>query len=100
MESTLNTIASIWKDAPQKFSADGSDIELLAFLPREADSMPLAQFLSIQQAYDGELDIEYTRRRIVVGRRFLAYSKEDVEGETLRFRKELTGHLMIETILQ
>lgn len=100
MESAQNRIAAIWKDTPHTFSALGSDIELLAFLPREADSMPIAQFESIQKAYGGHLDIEYTHRRIVVGRKFLAYSKEDVEGETVRFRKELTGHLMLETTLQ
>ncbi len=100
MGTKQNSIAAVWKDTPQKILPHGSDIELLAFLPDEADRMPMSQFESIQETYGGNLDIEYTRKRIVIGRKFLAYSLDDVTREIARFRKELTGHLMIDTVLQ
>ena len=97
MESTQQKgIAEIWKDPIRTFSKSGTPIELVAFLPREAETLDLKQLEALQQAYDGGLDIEHENGRVIVGRKVLVYAPADVTRETERLRRSLLTHLGLE----
>ena len=98
MESTQqHGVATIWREGSSAFLPLGSDTELLAFLPLEATGIPVGRYDCLQAAYDGRLDIEHGNGSIVIGRKFLAYSNEDVKAETERFCNCLKTHLGLST---
>jgi len=99
MQIAQENIATIWKDTPQKFGPSGSNVELLAFLPRAATEIPTQDYDSLQRAYNGQLDIEHEAGRVTIGRKFLAYARDDITREIAGFRRLITEHLSLKTAL-
>lgn len=105
METTrqdTSGVATIWKDMPRTFGPSGTDIDLLVLLPQRSRATAIARFDELQRAYDGQLDIEYKNDEdlenpILIGRKFLAYSRKEVDEETERLRKNLDRHLGLPT---
>lgn len=85
--------ATIWKEGSNSFGTSGTDQELVAFLPSSASAIPVASYDRLQAVYGGRLDIEHKNGRALVGRKFLAYSRDEVQKETERFRNALTSAL-------
>lgn len=100
MESTEQTrTATVWKEGSNVFGPSGSNQELVAFLPSEARTIPVARFDLLQTSYNGRLEIEHKSGRVLIGRKFLAYSHEQVRTETERFRTALATSLGLSTAL-
>lgn len=94
MESTRTTgTATIWREGSNSFGPSGADQELVAFLQPDAGALPVESFERLQAAYGGRLDIEHSNGRPLIGRKFLAYSRDQVQKETERFRTALTTSL-------
>jgi hypothetical protein len=99
MESAMEHIeqlgaATIWIEGKNVFGPSGSDTELVTFLPDGAERIPVRRFDRLQALYDGQLSIEPgSTGRIVIGRKFLAYKREDVRKEAERLRGSLHRYL-------